>query len=1005
MSKQVLSKLLIVATVFALSYTTASAQLFYPYPSHYEDFDQAVDLYNKEIYRSALEKLTAANASNTADRSLLQADIAFYTAMCALQVDQPNAESLLLTVLNASPRSHRFTEAAFGYGKNLYNKGDYKGASRWFLEVKETDLPEANRVEFLFKSGYSYYRSGDVALAVENFRKIKDQRNPYADAALYYYSHIEYEKGNHSTALSGFERLRSNPNYTSIIPYYTLQIAFIQKNYDKVIKEGEGFLAYSDDSRKDEITRLVAEAYFHKQDAANALKYFTAFEKSVTKLSRDDLFLKATIQYLNKDYAAAARSFDAAATINDSLSQRSHYYAGDSYIQSNNKSAALTSFMQASKMDFDGAVTENALLNYAKLALELNDDDKPVNNYLQKYPHGSTNSELVTYMAASAAKKGNFDGALSLLQSVKNPTPAEREAIQRIAFAAGQESMKSKNYRQAIQLFDLSKQYAEYPNSTKALALYWEAEATYQLGDFESANVQYENFVNTSGSFSNLREYKVAHYNIAYAYFKERRYDDALRWFRKYVSFENSSTRKSVYLGDSYNRIGDCYFKKRDFAQALENYNKAESLGLSNPDYSALQRAMSLGFTAGNDSKISSLQRIPKAYPKSPYIPAVYYELGRTYQQLSKHNEASAAFQTIISNHRTSPFYPKALVEMGLIELNKGNADKALSFYQQVVERSPGSSEAQNAMEGIKNIYIDQNRMDEYFAYANRVGQTVQSSAERDSLMFTAAEKQYQSGNCEQSLSAIKRYLADFPTGANLVAANFYLADCSMKKNDFATAVSGYGYVTKQAQNDFTEAAWSGYARANYNLKNYAKAADAFEQLLKMAQTPSSKVDAETGRMRSYAALKDFEKAAVPAARIAASKGIPDELIAEANVIRGHGLQQAGKCKEAIEVLRPLAKDLKKEVDAEAKYRVIACLYEEGNYKEVETEVYEFADSKSGQQYWMAKAFIVLGDVYVKNKDFNQARATYKSIMDGYKNKEDGVYEDARKRFEEVENK
>lgn len=994
----ILSGLLLVGSAYSQSAS---------YYSKNEYLTKAVDLYEKEMYRSSQEFLLKAQEFANPNDKVLLANIAFYDAMCALQTKQPNAQQLAEAVLNSTPKNQNYKIAAYEYAKFLYEEEKYKDAKKWFAEVSINDIPKKKHAEFAFKAGYCYYRAGgknDKAMALNHFRSAKEQRNIYGDAAMYYYSHMEYENGNYATASKGFERLRNNPTYSSVIPYYSMQIAFLQKDYDKVIDEGTEFINHASDKRKSEIARLISEAYLYKGDLAKSLTFFNEYEKNVEKLTRDDKYLKAFILYKNGKYEESIGMFKDIESRNDSISQIRNYYLADSYLNINNKDAALKAFMDASKLSFDKDITENAAFNHAKLAIELNNDEKPVLAYLKAYPNNNKADELKTFTAEMEVKRGNYSAALDILQSIQQPSPSVRSAIQRISYAYGLELMKKGNYSEAYQMFDYSIKYAQVSNSIAALAKYWKGESEYNRQNYTEAILIYEDFINTSGAFKNSYEYKIAHYNIGYAYFKQHQYDDALRWFRKYITFETSS-RKSVYLGDSYNRIGDCYFKKRNFQQAIESYTKAEALNLSNPDYSAYQIGLTLGFTSTNDAKIKALNRMITSYPKSAYIPAALYEMGRAYTQSSKYADASNAFQRIISNYKSSPFYPKALVEMGLIQVNEGNIEKALTYYQQVVEKSPDAPEAKDALEGIKNIYIDQNRMDEYFAYVNRIGQTVKSTTERDSLVFTAAEKQYQSGECDKALPALKRYLKDFPDGMNKTAANFYVADCALRNGDNNEAATSYSYVINQPQNDFTEMAWFGYAKANLLLNNYTKAIEGFEKLKKITQTPSILLDAEVGCMRAYFAVEQYEKALSAAQKVAASKNIPTELVTEANYTRARSLQMSGKNTEALEAFRALAKDYKKPTDAEAKYRIIEILYNTKKYTEAEKEVYNFADNKSANQYWLAKAFITLGDIYVQQKDYFQAKATFKSIIDGYPRKDDGVKDEATKRYSEIEDR
>ncbi len=50
----------------------------------------------------------------------------------------------------------------------------------------------------------------------------------------------------------------------------------------------------------------------------------------------------------------------------------------------------------------------------------------------------------------------------------------------------------------------------------------------------------------------------------------------------------------------------------------------------------------------------------------------------------------------------------------------------------------------------------------------------------------------------------------------------------------------------------------------------------------------------------------------------------------------------------------------------------------------MEKGVFDFAQKCTDQPYWLAKAFIVLGDSYVERNMIQQAVATYQSVADGY---------------------
>ena len=62
----------------------------------------------------------------------------------------------------------------------------------------------------------------------------------------------------------------------------------------------------------------------------------------------------------------------------------------------------------------------------------------------------------------------------------------------------------------------------------------------------------------------------------------------------------------------------------------------------------------------------------------------------------------------------------------------------------------------------------------------------------------------------------------------------------------------------------------------------------------------------------------------------------------------------------------------------------IQNLFDVGDFDKVEAEVYAFSQTAGSQSYWLAKAYLVLGDSFVERGAYEQAKATYESIRDGY---------------------
>ena len=104
----------------------------------------------------------------------------------------------------------------------------------------------------------------------------------------------------------------------------------------------------------------------------------------------------------------------------------------------------------------------------------------------------------------------------------------------------------------------------------------------------------------------------------------------------------------------------------------------------------------------------------------------------------------------------------------------------------------------------------------------------------------------------------------------------------------------------------------------------------------------------------------------------------------EARYVSAKALMSTSRRAEALEQFRVLAKEPATDEGAEAAYVLIQDCFDRADFAAVQNQVYAFAEKAGGQNYWLAKAFIVLGDTFAEQENMAQARATFESIKSGY---------------------
>ena len=184
-----------------------------------------------------------------------------------------------------------------------------------------------------------------------------------------------------------------------------------------------------------------------------------------------------------------------------------------------------------------------------------------------------------------------------------------------------------------------------------------------------------------------------------------------------------------------------------------------------------------------------------------------------------------------------------------------------------------------------------------------------------------------------------------------------------------------------------------------FDMKLYEKSANAYRSLYDVAYNENTRRLASEGYSEATVLTNDgaLIKAVYDnllAMPDATSWALRHAMLAKANILREEGSD------EAIALYTELAKDIATAEGAEAYYRLIEDKYNKTQYADAEQMVYNMGNS--GSMYWQAKAFIVLGDILVKQGNNFQARATYQSIVDGYTPADDGIVAEAKARIKNL---
>lgn len=983
--------------------TIAQESVHHTHPDRY--LREGIDLFQKGNYSSAQQQFQLAVKYASINELHLKGEAEFYVALCAVELFNDDAEYLMRTFINNYPDNHKVNVGLFELAKLRYRERKYLDAIYWFGQANRNGLDADQKAEYLFKLGYSQFMEGHFDQASRAFFEIKDTKNNYSSPATYYYSHIAYDQKNYATALKGMEKLSNDETFSSLVPYYIAQIYYLQRQFNKVIEYAPPILESATARRAPEIARLIGESYYRLRQYEKAVPYIEQFIDKTKLLTREDIYLVGFIYYRNFRFEDAVKYLERVPTDEDTLSQNTYYHLADCYLKLNQKAKARQAFSMASKTDFDLSIKEDALFNFAKITYEtlynpFNEAIEAFRSYIDIFPNSPRVDEAYNYLVLAYTNTKNYREALESLDKITSKDASIRRAYQRVAFFRGIELFQNLNFQEAIDKFTLSLSYPESSEKLMALSLYWRAESNYRLDAFQAAADDYDQFLLSPGAFG-LSEYPMAHYNLGYAHFKLKNYDDAIVWFRKYTTM--SSKSKDMFLGDAFNRIADAYYIQRRYWVAMDYYENAINTNTIDVDYALLQRGIAFGLVERPLKKIEELQSLISRYPQSNYTDDALFELAETYFAEGQTMEAIKYYGKIQQDFPGSSYFVRALVQLGIAAYNAEDSDNAMRHYKRVVEEFPSSAEAKNALIGIRNIYVDKGNVDEYFSYASRLGSLGSvSMAEKDSLSYISAEKLYMSGDCDKAIVNLSKYLDDYPRGNFVLNAQFYMADCHHRSGRLDKALDSYNQVIQRQKNPFTEQTLLAVSNIYMQQKKYADAFEAYKLLEVLADLKSSLLDARTGMMRTAKYLQRNSEVVDAANKVLITDKLPAEIEREARFVKAISLQSLGRGDEAFDEFARVSVNLSSPEGAESKFRMAKIYFDAGNLDKAETEVFNFAERNTPHQYWLASSFMVLADIYAMRNDFFQAKATLQSVIDGYAIPNDGIIDQASKQLTEL---
>ena len=967
--------------------------------------DRARLMYESHNYVGAIDQLTHLQQLPLSADLQEEAELLMALALC----ERGEGKSLdaLITFIDEHPVSPLATTAQMKIGDYYFYRGDWDSAMLSYSLVRPNAQDQDANEDLLYRKAYCNLRQGHYDIAEQQYHRLAATKR-YGQASVFYKAYVEYANGNLDDALDRFQHIDPTTELGYQAQYYITQIKYNRGQFADVIATGRQLLSEEQNNYFDaELNRMVGESYYHQGNHREARTYLERYANEPEgEIYRTAAYTLGVLEYDDGNYKRAAELMSLATDQDDAVSQSAWLYLGQCKLKQNDPNGAARAFEQSAKMTHDSKVRETAFYNYA---LSQNQGartpfDKSIDmfeTFLNDYPKSRYKDQVEGYLVDAYLTSTDYGRALQSINHIKNPGAKVKRAKQYVLYNLGVQALSNGQDQQAVTYL---KQAVDLGNQDKTLlneSRLWLAEAQYRTGDYKGATSNQMSYVNAAGK--NDDNYSLAQFNLGYSLYQQRRYAEAKKAFQNALA---GGKLADELKADTYNRLGDTQYYTQEYAAAQASYDRAlaDAKG-SARDYSMYQKAMMLGMTKQYGQQVTALDALIKAYPKSELIPQAMLDKAGALANDGKGNEAVAAYNALLKAYPKSMEARRGLLQMAVVDKNMNNEDAAIEAYKKVIKSYPSSEEAQAAAEDMKLIYADRGQLTEFQKFLNSIpnGPRVDVS-EVDRLTFEAAEKAAIA--TKPSITKMQQYLQQNPNGAYAAKARYYIARHNYNNGKYSEALTGLDEALRAGK----QASWAEDAMAMRSeaLLKLGKAGDALQSYKELAELSSSddnRTTAELGAMRAAKQLSNWAELKTVCASLLQRGGLSASEEKEVTMNRAIAASHLGDSKSAETDLKTLAKDTKSEEGAQAAYELAQLQFDAGNIKQAERTANSLVDAGTPHHYWLARTFILLSDIYVKQGKTGEAREYLQSLKSNYPGKEKDILEAVDQRLANLKKK
>ena len=859
--------------------------------------------------------------------------------------------------------AHRLTNEEYYYGsQNLNASGqatrlinDYylntpgtaENISKWLKQ--NTIHPDRTRLRLM--QANLMVKSQDYASAFqiydntvsEEFDNLPQKEQTEANL----YSAIAYlQTGDYNTAERKLNSIMDSPTHQADIYYYAGYTQYVKGNYQEAINYFTAVEQSKEYGQKAPV--YIADCLLqngHSQEALDKLRNWTANGKDNDMLT-EARRIAGEADYELGHYSSAAETLQTYVASTTQPKRTALYKLGMSLFHNQQYPEAAKMLSKSAGVASD-AMAQSAWLNAGKAYIS-NQNKRQASIAFQQAAQMNADpatKEEAAYNYALTLHQGaemGFGESVNEFERFLNNYPNSQYANS-VAQHLTEVYFTTKNYPAALKSINKIRKPSADIIAAKQQVLYNMGTQSFANGDYRNAK---EFMTQSNATLSNPEA-------IFWKGESEYRLGDLTAAARDYTSYLKSGKNLSNKALANY-ALGYINFKNKKYATALTNFSNyltgcpdgtnADRKNLKADAYNRIGDCLftQRKFDEANQAYGTSMLTDKGHGDYSLLQMAMISGLKGNYQHKVE------LLNQLETTYNNSEYADNALFEQGRAYVLSGDRQKAQDTFSSLIAKYPNSTNARRAM--------------------NEIGMIFQENGQTDLAIhqYTTLIDQYK--DTEEATAALESLKQIY--------------NAQGKVNEYAAIAQRAGKsLSPEELDEMTENA-AVMATAN---GEYAKALELYRQL--DAQTLSEDMKAKALQngleMAGKAGNKEAELEFASKILDGTSKISPDK-VSQARLLRAQNYMINGYIDPAINDYKELANDNVTIYGAQGTVELAQYLYDTQQYQEAETRLDAFIDNGTSYPYWLARAFILLSDVYTKTGRDIEAQEYLLSLKSNY---------------------